>query len=619
MSLHYVIKPEDPAAHLFRISLTLAKPLALASPDGTVTLRMADWIPGSYMIRDFARNVVTIDARIGDHPLAICKIDKSGWQISLAGIDKAEGDLVVTYQVYAWELSVRAAHLDTLHGFFNGTSVFLTVQGGESEPCTVAIQRPEGALFQQWRVATAMKARSTDSGGFGLYEAADYDELIDHPVEMGTFERVEFSACGVPHEIILTGNYRTDTETLKTDLTRICESQIRFFGEPAPMTRFVFLVMVVGDGYGGLEHRESTSLLVTRENLPHPRSSAAQPPRNESKYIDFLGLCSHEYFHCWNVKRIKPAVFIPYPLDREVYTELLWAFEGITSYYDDLFLVRSGMISEGRYLQMLGETVTRVHRGSGRLKQSVAESSFDAWTRFYKQDENAPNAIVSYYAKGALVAFCLDMLIRQHSSGRYSLDDLMRKLWAAWQDTAKGVTQADFEQLAADLCGEPCDDFFAQAVFGCEELDLESAAVTAGLNVNWRCRKDWKDKGGVPPVQSAEPLQSPPVDAGVTTVEHASGLRIKNVYDGGAAQQCGIAAGDIVVAIDRLSVLGKTMDDALARHEPGEEVLVHVFRHGELHEFKLLCQAPPETACWLTVSDQGVLSGWLNDQDTPRP
>jgi len=257
--------------------------------------------------------------------------------------------------------------LDRSHGFFNGTSVFLQLRGRDQEPVTVAIEAPTHPECQDWNVATAMQGIELDDNGFGLYRAENYDELIDHPVEMGAFERIEFLAGGVPHEIVLTGAGLCDHERLAADLKRICEYQIDFFGGTAPMERYLFLVMVVGSGYGGLEHRASTALLVTREHLPSPGLE-----KIEDRYLEFLGLCSHEYFHTWNVKRIKPARFVPYQLDAESPTRLLWFFEGVTSYYDDLFLVRCGLIDTKRYLNLLIKTLTRVHRGAGRHLQSVS-------------------------------------------------------------------------------------------------------------------------------------------------------------------------------------------------------------------------------------------------------
>ena len=399
-SIRYHIVPASPEAHLFEVELTVERP----HPDGQL-LSLPAWIPGSYMIRDFARNVVWLKAFCDDAPVGVSKVDKQTWRCA-----PCAGALTLRYQVYAWDLSVRSAHLDTTHGYFNGTSVFLAVHGQEQSPCAVEIAPPHGDTYKDWRVATTLALDGAALWGFGRYRADDYDALIDHPVEMGRFDIVEFEACGVPHAMTLTGHHRADQARLARDLQRICEYHIRLFGEPAPVQRYLFQVMITGDGYGGLEHRSSTSLLCSRDDLPR-----ADQDEVSDGYRSFLGLCSHEYFHTWNVKRIKPAAFVPYDLSREAHTTLLWAFEGFTAYYDDLALARTGLISRSSYLELLGQTITRVLRGSGRLKQPVADSSFDTWTKFYKQDENAPNAIVSYYTKGSLVALTLDLLIRRGS------------------------------------------------------------------------------------------------------------------------------------------------------------------------------------------------------------
>jgi len=371
VTVSYTLVPENPEAHLFKVTVTLDSP----NPDGQV-FSLPNWIPGSYMIRDFSKNIVTLLARCDGNVTDLERRGKSTWAAP-AGVKKIQ----LEYTVHAWDLSVRTAHLDNQHGFFNGTSVFLSAEGHEHEPHEVELVQPTASAFKDWRVATSLPATSVNQNGYGAYVAADYDELIDHPVEMGTFEKIEFEACGVPHEVILTGEYRTDNERIANDLKVICEAQIRFFGEPAPMDRYVFLVMVVGEGYGGLEHRASTALLITRDHLPVPGVTDAS-----DKYISFLGLCSHEYFHTWNVKRIKPAEFVPYKLAEESYTRLLWFFEGITSYYDDLFLVRTGLISDKQYFNLIGKTFERVQRGGGRLVQSVTDSSYDAWNKFYKQN-----------------------------------------------------------------------------------------------------------------------------------------------------------------------------------------------------------------------------------------
>ena len=381
-AIFYTIVPRDLAGHLFNVTLTVANP----DPDGQ-TFALPAWIPGSYMIREFARNIVRIRAERAGAAVALTKLDKHTWRAA-----PGAGALTLHYEVYAWDLSVRAAHLDQTHGFFNGTSVFLRVVGQEATAHQVDIQRPGDAAARTWRVATSMQEAGAKRYGFGTYGAANYDELIDHPVEMGNFELATFEAHGIPHDIVITGRVpNLDMARLQADLKAICETQIAFF-EPltkrAPLERYVFMTMAVGDGYGGLEHRASTALICARADLP---TTANQKPGEPGEgYLQFLGLCSHEYFHTWNVKRIKPAVFAPYDLQVENYTPLLWLFEGFTSYYDDLMLVRAGIIGETTYFKLQAKTVCGVLRGSGRLKQSVAESSFDAWSKYYRQDENSP-------------------------------------------------------------------------------------------------------------------------------------------------------------------------------------------------------------------------------------
>jgi predicted metalloprotease with PDZ domain len=350
--IRYTITSNDCAAHLFDVTLTIAAPAA----DGQI-VSLPAWIPGSYMIREFARNIVGIRAESGGKKVALKKRDKHTWQAS-----PCAGPLTLSYQVYAWDMSVRTAHLDQTHAFFNGSSVFLRAHGQESQPHVVDIVRPTGDAYKRWRVATALPELKAKRYAFGSYVAGDYDELIDHPVELGEFALATFEAHGVPHDVVMTGKVANlDMARLCADLKKICEAQIAFF-EPkskrAPMSRYAFMTIAVGDGYGGLEHRASTALICARSDLPVKGRDEVS-----DGYRTYLGLCSHEYFHTWNVKRIKPAVFAPYDLASEGYTSLLWLFEGFTSYYDDLFLVRSGLIDTSSYLCLAWQWPAQTKRG----------------------------------------------------------------------------------------------------------------------------------------------------------------------------------------------------------------------------------------------------------------
>jgi predicted metalloprotease with PDZ domain len=445
-------------------------------------------------------------------------------------------------------------------------------------------------------VATTLPRVSGEPLGFGAFEAPDHDALVDHPVEMGTFAFSTFEAEGVPHDIAITGRHTVDWTRLHADLTKICAHHIQFFEDAAPMERYLFQVMAVGNGYGGLEHRASTSLICKRADLPQPGMDAPT-----AGYRNFLGLCSHEYFHTWNVKRIKPAAFLPYDLSQENHTTLLWAFEGITSYYDDLALVRCGCVDVDAYLEMLGKTLTRVWRVPGRMRQSLADSSYYTWTKFYRQDENSPNALISYYTKGSVVALALDLLMRQRSKGAVSLDDLMRALWQRFGKPGVGVPEDGIETLAAELVGADLSDFFDVAIRGTDDPPLADLFATLGIQFNLRPRTGVDDAGGTAPKDLGK-LRARG-DLGATVIDGKGGAHLKHVLIGGAAHAAGLSAGDVVIACDGLRVTGKGWVDALAQRGPGVTIDVHAFRRDELMTFQVTLQAPAEDTVWLTLDD----------------
>jgi predicted metalloprotease with PDZ domain len=562
--VRYTIRPANPGAHLFEVSCSVSRPARAGQ-----RFALPAWIPGSYLIRDFARHIVSIRAESAGKPVHLDKIDKHTWQ---AAPTKNNAPLTVICEIYAWDLSVRGAHLDATPAFFNGTSVFLRPLGHEEDPCLLDIQPPVGKTYTDWKIATALELARGEKGAakrhaFGRYRAANYDELIDHPVEMGTFTLATFKACGVPHEVAITGRHDCDLERLTTDLKRICEWQIRFFGEPAPMARYVFLVTAVGDGYGGLEHRASTALLCSRNDLPAPGMNGMT-----EGYRTFLGLSSHEYFHTWNVKRIKPVNFVPYDLDRENHTTLLWAFEGFTSYYDDLALLRCGAIETKDWLELTAKTISAVQRNPGRLRQTLAESSFDAWSKYYRPDENTPNAVVSYYAKGALVALALDLTLRAGSKGRCSLDDVMRLLWQRHGQTGIGVGDEDIRLIAEEISGLKLQRFFATAVHGTGELPLAKLLDIFGIKLSWAKEKT--------------------PSLGFKTVTEGDNVKLANVFDGGPAQAAGLSGGDVLLALDGMRITAGQLEPMLARRQAGQTVRLHAFRRDELMEFKLRL-APP--------------------------
>ncbi|MGM0595029.1 MAG: M61 family metallopeptidase, partial [Pseudomonadota bacterium] len=317
-------------------------------------------------------------------------------------------------------------------------------------------------------------------------------------------------------------------------------------------------------------------------------------------YRNFLGLCSHEYFHSWNVKRIKPDAFVPYDLSQESHTPLLWAFEGITSYYDDISLVRCGLISEESYLELLGQGITRVIRHNGRHKQTVSESSFDTWTKFYKQDENAPNAIVSYYSKGSLVALVLDLKLRQLSGGEHSLDDLMRALWQRYGKPHTGISPTEMEALINEIAGEDLTPMLESALRTTDELPLEELLAAIGIDYRLRPAESNSDKGGKP----GKATGRSPLALGVRYGSDPLGVKLMNVFDGGAAQQAGLSAGDVIIAVDGLHTTLDNIEKLLANHRHQQSVTLHAFRRDELMSFDVPVMEAPLDTCYLRLREE---------------
>lgn len=599
--IHYTVSVADANAHHFEVVCEVPHP----DPAGQ-TLSLPAWIPGSYMIRDFARNVLWIQAESGEQSVSIEKIDKQQWRIS-----PCSDPLTLTWRVYAWDLSVRSAHLDQTHGFFNGTSLFLAVEGQTEHPQKVTLNLPTD--HPSWRVATTLPTIETDIHGWGTYQCEDYDALIDHPVEMGTFDRIEFKVCGIPHAMVLSGRHDADLSRLAKDLTKICEYHSHFFGEPTPpVKQYLFQTLVVGDGYGGLEHRDSCALICSRDDLPR---------KGEEKvtegYRKFLGLCSHEYFHLWNIKRIKPAAFTPYQLEAESYTRQLWAYEGITSYFDDLALVQCGLISRESYLELLGQTLSRIEQNRGKTIQSVTDSSLDAWSKFYKQDENANNAIVSYYAKGAVIALMIDLTLRQQSEGKTTLQQVMQQLWKQHGKPGIGTEEQTIEQLCHQAAGGEIP-FLSDALYSTEPLEVEPLLKTLGIDWVLRPATSQQDSGGT----AADHTPQSWLGTHLTTAPEG-GLRVTRVTDNGPAQQAGIAAGDRLIALDQLQISEAQVKNCLTHQPPGNTIHLHLFRRDELMEADLLLAAPPADRVVLTITPKveptthALRKQWLGDDSEP--
>lgn len=568
-TLDYTVIPVDPAAHRLVVDLEMA-----AAPDQPQRLQLPTWIPGSYVIRDFARNLLSIEAFGADGAaLALTALDRSSWQVW-----PSDGHLRVRCEFYARDPSVRAAFLDDMRGFFNFTSLALRPAGAEQSSVRVRLARPEGL---DWSVVTTLDAAEIDEFGFGDYQAESYWELVDHPVAMGAaVESVAFDVRRVPHAFVLLGSHDADTRQLAIDLAAVCEAQTAVF-EVLPARRYLFLAQVTDSGFGGLEHRESSVLDVGRNALPSAARVAATGKRDPA-YETLLGLCSHEYFHLWNVKRIRPQAVAESDLSQEAYFRDLWAYEGVTSYYDDLGLVRAGVINEQAYLDRLAKLATRIERTPGRHRQSLAESSFDAWLKFYKPDENTPNAVVSYYGKGAQLALGLDLKLRLETEGRVSLDTVMREAWQRYGAEDIPVPENGLADLANELSGLDLAEFFA--------FHLETTADAPWADY----LGDFGIRALAEPATDEESIIRGRMGL-LLSSDPARPALIEHVLDDGPAQRAGVSPGDRMIAFDGIAV-GNELARQLARYPAGAALRVHLFRGDRLlvREITLAGDAAPE-------------------------
>lgn len=576
-------------AHLFAITLTIARPAARQR------LALPVWIPGSYLVREFAQHLQHLQATQGGEPVPLRQLDKNSWQVD------ADPSLSLTlqYEVYAFDASVRTAFLDATRGFFNATSLCLRVIGQEGQPHTLLIEPGQAPAGRQ--VATGLTPVQADAAGYGLYRAADYDELADCPVELGHFWSGDFEACGVPHRFVVSGaGGWFDGARLLADTQRICEAQIRFWhgDQKPPFERYVFMLHASGDGYGGLEHRNSTALICQRADLPKLLKKDEKPAALKATdgYTTLLGLISHEYFHTWNVKRLRPAEFARYDYDAENHTELLWFFEGFTSYYDDLFLRRAGLIDDACYLQLVAKNLNQVQQTPGRLVQSVAQASFEAWTKYYRVQENTPNATVSYYTKGALVALCLDLTLR--AEGHSTLDHVMRELWA--RSAGGPIREADIARALKRLGGRAFDRELRDWVHGTVDLPVQDLLAAQGAKVQ----------------QDKAPLAQ---QLGLRVGE-SGGLTVKNVLRGGAAEAAGLAAGDEWLGVEFAppkrgapaeSWRVTRLDDVAQLRGQRSKLTALVSRDRRLLRCPLDWPAEAQTVR-LSVGDVGLLARWLS-------
>ena len=564
--LHYQIEFDDYRQHLIHVTLRFVA-------DPTQVLSLPTWIPGSYLIREFSKHIESVRAYDEEgRLLEIQKFEKNKWRLF-----NTDHELItVEYDAYAYDLSVRGAYVDQTRLYVNPACACLGLEGQEDKAVEVELFLPDE--LKHFQLATGMASKSLVKGRFTL-KAKNYAELIDAPFELAEQTRFSFEANGIPHEFVVSGKHAMNAARMQQDIEKICATEISMFGS-APFSNYTFMTMATANSYGGLEHPNSTSLISPREDLP----KANEPEEPSEDYQRFLGLCSHEYFHSWLVKFIRPENFVNYDLNKEGYTSLLWIFEGFTSYYDDLILLRSGVISQASYIKLLKTQIDRYLQNPGRFVQSVSESSFDAWVKFYRQDENSNNAGTSYYNKGCLVALCLDLGLRLRGS---SLDALMRKLY---ENAQKGIQV--HERTIVELCNELTGDNWIEQINHLinttDELPLDQLFPEFGLSYSLKNNKS--------------------LPLGLKLVDKPEGVLVQSARRDGAAAQAGLSAHDVIIAIDGLKATMKLVEK-YAKQEGSYSILA--FRRDELMSFDVKASGSELTEVELKVEDQAKAEKWF--------
>ncbi|QLE55754.1 M61 family metallopeptidase [Nostoc sp. TCL26-01] len=568
-TINYLVAMPQPETHLFEVSLQIVN---YSSP--ILDLKMPVWTPGSYLVREYAKNLQDFTALAGDEVLPWRKISKNHWQIN-----KGDASVVtVRYRIFANELSVRTNHLDSTHGYFNGAALFLRLPGWESLPIHVTILPPH----PQWQVTTALPRVGEQSYTF---YAADFDTLVDSPFEIGEHQSYHFEVLGKPHELAIWGQGNFQVPQLIADIQKIIQVQAQMFGG-LPYERYLFLLHLFAQAYGGLEHKNSCSLIYQRFGF-----------RTQDKYERFLQLVAHEFFHLWNVKRIRPQALEVFNYDQENYTPSLWFCEGTTSYYDLLIPLRAGIYDAKAYLNYWSKEITRLLTTPGRKVQTLSESSFDAWIKLYRPDTNTGNSQISYYLKGEMVSLLLDLLIRARHRNQRSLDDVMRQMWQRFGQAEIGYTSEQLQGVFESVAGVDLTDFFELYIDGTEELPFNHYLEPFGLHL------------------VTEREEEPYLGIKVNTENGRENIKFVEV--GSPAQLAGIDAGDELLAIAGIKITAHQLSDRLKDYQPNDPIEVTVFHQDELRTYSVTLGTPRPTKYQLLAvqnpnpTQQENFAGWL--------
>lgn len=582
--ISFTVSMSKPWTHLLEVEMNVKAPANPNVPNET-NLIMPVWTPGSYMIREFERHVQDFKAMDANgNVLEWTKVDKNTWRV----VTRAARQWKVSYRVYANELTVRTNELNSDHAFWNNAALLMYPEGALGKESTLRV-----VPANNWKVATGLPPVA---GQPNTFRAENFDILYDSPVEVSNFKQIDFEVRGVAHRIVIDGEGNYDPQRMKADVQKIVEAQVAMFGG-IPYHDYTFILHLRSNTGGGLEHLNSTALGFRRFNFATERG-----------WLSFNGLVSHEFFHLWNVKRIRPDVLGPFDYTKENYTRLLWVAEGITDYYGYVMVRRAGLVSEQVYLDMLARRIQDFQNTPGRLQMSAEEASFNSWIKEYRPDENSVNSQISYYDKGELLGLLLDLEIRRRSNNAKSLDDVMRALNKDFFEKGRNFTPADFQKLCETMGGGSFEDFFARYVRGREELPYNQFFAAAGLRL---------EHSGVA-VGELNPGAPMKGFLGGDLEDRGDFIFVQNVRAGTPAYEQGLNAKDLIIALDGARVNKETLEARIASKRPGETVQITLFRNDDLRTFEIKLggrnDAPYRLVRMPSANEQQkkIYQSWLN-------
>jgi predicted metalloprotease with PDZ domain len=570
--INYQLAMPQPQTHLYEVTLLLDK-----CPSPVLDLKFPVWTPGSYLVREYSKNLQDFAAFCDDKPLQVCKISKNHWQVDTKNISNVSL-VTIKYRIFANELSVRTNHLDSTHAYFNGAALFFRIPNYDKIPIDITIQAP----FPEWHVTTALPPVPEKPNTF---RAKDFDTLVDSPFEIGSHEVHNFEVLGKPHELVIWGKGNYQVERMITDIKRIIKVEAEIFGG-LPYSRYIFLLHLFAQAYGGLEHKDSCSLIYQRFGF-----------RDKDKYERFLQLVAHEFFHLWNVKRIRPKAFEIFNYDGENYTSSLWFCEGTTSYYDLLIPLRAEIYDAKSYLSYLSQEITRYQNTPGRKVQPLSESSFDAWIKLYRPDANSGNSQMSYYLKGEMISLLLDLMIRARHCNQSCFDNVLVKMWEQFGKEEIGFTPEQLQLVIESVAETDLSDFFKLYVDGLEDLPFNHFLEPFGLHLVGDSNE--------------EPY------LGLRTATENGKEVVKFVEAGSPAQIAGIDAGDELLAIDSIKIGANGLVERLKDYQPNDTIQVTVFHQDQLNTHTVTLTFPISTKYQLKPVDKPTLTqkenliGWL--------